>query len=53
MNTITFTYETFKSLKQEYKKAVDNNQESFIFQGHELLTQYAKYIIEYLNSKMN
>jgi hypothetical protein len=53
MNTITFTHETFKSLKSEYKNAVENNKEIFIFQGHELLTAYAKYMIEYLNSKMN
>jgi hypothetical protein len=53
MNTITFDYETFKSLKQEYKKAVQNNKEIFTFQGNTLLTVYAKYIIEYLNSKMN
>jgi len=53
MNTITFDQETFKNLKQEYKKAVEKEQEIFIFQGHKLLTQYAKYIIEYLNSKMN
>lgn len=53
MNTITFDQETFKKLKQEYKKAVENQQEIFVFQGHELLTQYAKYIIEYLTSKLN
>ena len=50
---ITFDHETFKNLKQEYKRAVENKQEIFMFQEHELLTQYAKYIIEYLNSKLN
>jgi len=53
MNTITFDQETFKNLKQEYRKAVQDKKEIFVFQGHELLTEYAKYIIEYLNSKMN
>ena len=53
MNTITFDQETFKNLKQEYRKAVQNNKEIFVFQGHELLTAYAKYVIEYLTIKMN
>ena len=53
MTTITFDYETFKNFKKEYTQAVKNNQEIFIFQGHELLTSYAKYIIEYLNFKLN
>ena len=52
-NTITFDHETFGSFKKEYSKAVSNNQEIFIFQGRELLTAYAKYIIEYINSKLN
>jgi hypothetical protein len=52
-STITFNHETFKEFKKEYSKAVINNQEIFIFQGKELLTAYAKYIIEYINSKLN
>lgn len=37
-----------KSLKAAYQKAVDENREMFVYKGHELLTQYAKYLIEYL-----
>lgn len=39
-----------QELKQEYQKALDQNQESFIFQGEEVLTSYAKYLIEYMES---
>jgi len=33
-----------------YKEACDNNQASFIFQGTEVLTSYAKYLLEYLKT---
>ena len=47
-NTITFTKETFESLKQSYNRASKNNEEVFNFQGNQILTQYAKYLIDYL-----
>jgi len=49
--TLSFDKVTYQRLKTEYKKSVDNNIEMFIFDGHELLTAYAKYLIEYLESK--
>lgn len=49
---IEFTPEVLEDLKTEYNKAVENGQEIFIFQGrHELLTDYAKYLIQYVESK--
>lgn len=51
--TITFDEKTFKSFKQKYNKAVENKQEIFIFDNHEFLTSYAKYVIEYINSRLN
>jgi hypothetical protein len=39
---------TFSRLKNEYQKAVVNSKNTFIFDGNELLTDYAKYLIEYL-----
>ena len=51
--TITFDAKTFKSFKEKYNRAVENKQEIFIFDGHELLTEYAKYLIEYINSRLN
>jgi len=50
MDTIKFTPEKVISLKKEYKKAVDSNQETFMFDGKELVVGYAKYLIEYLDS---
>ena len=49
--TLSFDKVTYQRLKNEYQKSVDNNIEVFIFDGHELLTAYAKYMIEYLESK--
>lgn len=40
-------------LKVEYESAVKNNQESFIFKGREVLTVFAKYLIQYLESEFN
>jgi hypothetical protein len=38
---------TFSRLKNEYQNAVNNSKETFIFDGNEFLTNYAKYLIEY------
>jgi len=38
----------FKKLKKEYQTAVSNKNDIFLFQNVELLTSYAKYLIEYL-----
>lgn len=47
---MTFNLEEFKSLKEAHQEAVDTDKESFIFQGHELLTSYAKYLVEHLEN---
>jgi hypothetical protein len=46
-NTISVDSPTFARLKKEYQNAVDNSKETFVFDGNELLTSYAKYLIEY------
>jgi len=43
-----FTLETYHKIKTAYKQAVDDNKTEFIFQDVILLTDYAKYLIEYL-----
>lgn len=43
-----WTTSNVKRLKALYKKAVENEDESFIFDGQEILVSYAKYLIEYL-----
>lgn len=49
---ISFDKEKLKMLKKDYQSAVDNNVESFVFDGHELLVSYAKHMIEYLEGKL-
>jgi hypothetical protein len=46
-NTISVDLPTFTRLKKEYQNAVDNSKDIFVFDGNELLTSYAKYLIEY------
>ena len=40
--------EDLDSLKMAYDKAIEEELDIFIFKEHELLTQYAKYLIQYL-----
>ncbi len=46
-NTMSVDLPKFSRLQNEYQNAVENSQEIFIFDGNELLTNYAKYLIEY------
>ena len=50
---MNFTYELFLKLKKEYSIAVKQQRQTFEFEGHTLLTDYAKYLIEYLDSQYN
>jgi hypothetical protein len=52
MNYLELSKETFIDLKKEYKKAVENNEEFFIFQNKEIVTEYAKYLIEHLETQI-
>jgi hypothetical protein len=47
-NTISVDKSTFLRLKKEYQNAVNTSKNTFMFDGNELLTDYAKYLIEYL-----
>jgi hypothetical protein len=38
----------YLKLKRRYAEAVKNNEESFILDGKEYLTSYAKYLLQYL-----
>lgn len=40
----------YDDLKKLYKEAVAANAEIFIFQETEVLTEYAKYLLEHLNN---
>jgi len=47
--TINFTKESVLKLKDAYALAVTEGRDQFTFEGHELLTSYAKYLIQYLD----
>jgi uncharacterized protein YjbJ (UPF0337 family) len=49
--TMTVSYGDYKKLVSKYKKAVEQKKESFLFKERELVTGYAKYLIEYLTPK--
>lgn len=51
---IDLSPDKLKEFKRQYKHAVDNNIEVFIFEGKEVLASFAKYLIEYFeNGKPN
>lgn len=48
---ITWTPAKLQRFKVHYKTACDNTQESFRFEGHIFMCEYAKYLIEYLEGQ--
>ena len=51
MATLNVTCEVYEELKQAYLKAKKENLESFTYKGHEFLTSYAYYFLEYLKPR--
>lgn len=47
-----FTSNKFKALKTAYETAIKEQADTFIFEGKEYLVTYAKYLIEYLETKL-
>ena len=45
-----FTKKDVAALRKRYDQAVENDEEIFTFKGEELLTSYAKYLVEFLES---
>jgi hypothetical protein len=48
---ITFTLENYEALQRAYTKAKKQGLEEFTFEGHRLVTNYAKYLLEYLKQQ--
>jgi len=48
MEEFKFTDESFEKFKQLYEKSEKDKSETFEFEGHQVLTLYAKYVIEYV-----
>ena len=49
---MVFDLEKYNSLKVSYEKAVSENKEQFTFERQILLTSYAKYLLQYLENKL-
>lgn len=50
-DSMEMTREKLESLKRHYKSAVEKKKETFEFEGRQLMTGYAKYMIEYLEGQ--
>lgn len=48
---VVFDSHTLKMMKRAYNDALAAHKDSFWFGGREYVTQYAKYLIEYLEPK--
>lgn len=48
MNSLTM--EDLESFKEAYLEAEENDQETFVYNGTEVLTAYAKFVIQYMES---
>ena len=49
--TITWTPAKYKRLRADYEQAVADNELVMTFEGHSLMTGYAKYLLEYLSNQ--
>jgi hypothetical protein len=49
---INWTRPMLERFKKEYQKAVAAKKDTFVFDGNEFVVSYAKYLIEYLESKL-
>lgn len=52
MPEITWDRSKLALFKQAYQQAVEANLSEFGFEGHKVLTAYAFYLIEYLDSSL-
>lgn len=50
MPPTTVTVEDLKPLKKAYDQAVKDGKDYFVYKGTELVTSYAKYLLEYLQT---
>jgi hypothetical protein len=51
MPNILIDRNDYLELKHLYKQALRNDEEVFVWNGQDILPQYAKYLIEYLEMK--
>lgn len=50
---VSFSRDDLSVFKGKYRQAVSDNRNSFSYRGKVYLTDYAKYVIEYLEDQFN
>lgn len=48
---ISFDLAAYRRFRKSYEKAVKENKTEFEFEGRDFLVSYAKYVLEYLETK--
>lgn len=51
VESLGITPVNYAQFKDMYDTAVQFNQDTFLFEGHPVLTRYAKYVCQYLDTK--
>lgn len=51
MTTVSFDLLMLNRLKKAYDRATSESKDMFTFEGNDYVTNYAKYLIEYLEEK--
>jgi len=52
MKQLEMNQKTFERLKTAYEAARQQGLDSFVFEDNEFVTNYAKYLIEYIEMKL-
>jgi len=50
--SISINHQTYRKLKKQYNKAVIQKKATFMFEGNELLVDYAKYLLQYMEMQL-
>ena len=44
------TRENYDEVKKQYGQAISDGKDTFTFEGQEVLTTYAKYVVQYIEN---
>ncbi len=50
---IEFDRKKYNKLRMAYNQALAREKDEFVFQGMDLVTDYAKYLLEYLDNRLS
>lgn len=51
-NKIEFDLKKYNQMKTAYNQALADGHDAFVFEGHDFLTAYAKYMLEYIHGRL-